>query len=241
MESVHTFTQIQMWKLAPPLLTAKHSSDYRESQQLAEEVGSLFWHFSLCPPHFQCLSASFSLPPSIHFLWCLSSPPLPPWQPLPSSPPLEAQLTSVATGRCASKQILYLPGFDIPIAACILTSEWHSAVSDFLSLRQSNFDRKLFTRQGFRLYIRKLTTRNRHFIPSWTIPCGRICFQNILIWNQPETADNLIGDGSGNAGQTRLIWVIFVLSLCLLEARKHLQTDRREQRRLLHRLQAVVR
>lgn len=38
-----------------------------------------------------------------------------------------------------------------------------------------------------------------------------------------------------------MIWVIFVLSLCLLEARKHLQTDHREHRRLLHRLQAVVR
>lgn len=84
------------------------------SKDLVEECRHFFLSFSvsISPPLFP----PYSLALSLHLSSLSLS--LPPSQPLPSSPPLEAQLTSVATERCASRRasLPFCGRFDIPIA-----------------------------------------------------------------------------------------------------------------------------
>lgn len=101
--------------------THTHTSDCRESQQLVEEVGSPLWHLfpSLLLPSTS-LSLSLSLPSLLLLLLRLPLSSLP-----ASSPPLrrwKLQLTSVATGRCASRRTSHnLPAADLTFTRYIFS------------------------------------------------------------------------------------------------------------------------
>lgn len=136
------------------------------------------------------MSDSLPLFFSLMLSQCLSTPPspfLPPRQLLPSSPPLEAQLTSVATERCASRRAWFYARFDIYAAeypAFVYLSD-----TQFLKkipIHLKNFYiivilKKKYSQDKVFQYICENWPLTIDNLPSERSPEGRICFSTTQI------------------------------------------------------------
>lgn len=169
---------------------------------------------------------------------------LPPRQLLPSSPPLEAQLTSVATERCASRRAWFYARFDIYAAeypAFVYLSDTQffkkNPYSFKFFLHNSHFEEKIFPGQGFPIHMWKLTTSNRYFTFR-TIPRGEdLLFNNADFFDfessqwKPITLMKMIQDTSD-----KLAWFWWIFELTVRPLKKHLQANYREKICLTNRL-----
>lgn len=113
---------------------------------------------------------------------------LPPRQLLPSSPPLEAQLTSVATERCASRRAWFYARFDIHAAeypAFVYLSDTHFFFKIPIHLKKFFYIivilKKKYSQDKVFQYICENWPLAIDILPSERSPEGRICFSTTQI------------------------------------------------------------